>query len=244
MRFFIEFSYKGTRFHGWQSQPNAISVQQVLTEALQLMLKESLEIVGAGRTDAGVHARQMYAHFDTNYTFDSTILVKKLNSYLPKDIAIHQITLVSDEAHARFDATSRTYEYYVHQRKNPFLKDLSWHCPHPLNSNLMNEAAKILLEYTDFECFSKTHTDVYTYNCNVTEAFWEKKNDQLIFTITANRFLRNMVRAVVGTLIQIGMEKKPVEAMHDIIQSKDRGKAGFSVPADGLFLTKVKYPYL
>lgn len=225
-------------------QPDAISVQEVLTKATNTILKDSFELVGAGRTDAGVHAAQMYAHFDTETVFDSPEIVRKLNSFLPEDIAVFSIFEVNDDAHTRFDATARTYEYHINLKKNVFSKDLSWYHFRKLNINKMNEAAKILLEYEDFECFSKTHTDVFTFNCTITEAFWQLKDDNLIFTISANRFLRNMVRAIVGTLINIGLEKIEVEEIRTIIESKNRGKAGFSVPAHGLYLTKVSYPYI
>lgn len=225
-------------------QPDAISVQEVLTKATNIILKDSFELVGAGRTDAGVHASNMYAHFDTEVIFDKNEAVRKLNSYLPEDIAVYDIITVADEAHARFDATARTYEYHIHLKKNVFSKDLSWYHYRKLNIEKMNEAAKILLEYEDFECFSKTHTDVFTFNCTITEAFWQLNGDQLVFTISANRFLRNMVRAIVGTLINVGLEKINVEDIRTIIESKNRGKAGFSVPAHGLYLTKVTYPYI
>lgn len=244
MRYFIEFAYKGTNYHGWQIQPEAISVQEVLTKATNLILKDSFELVGAGRTDAGVHASQMYAHFDTEVDFNSEDAVRKINSYLPEDIAVFRIFPVSADAHTRFDATARTYEYHIHLKKNVFSKDLSWYHFRKLNIDKMNEAAKILLEYEDFECFSKTHTDVFTFNCTITEAHWQLNNDNLVFTISANRFLRNMVRAIVGTLINIGLEKIEVQEMRTIIESKNRGKAGFSVPAHGLYLTKVSYPYI
>lgn len=244
MRYFIEFAYKGTNYHGWQMQPDAISVQEILTKATNLILKDSFELVGAGRTDAGVHALRMYAHFDTEVDFNKNEVIRKLNSFLPDDIAVFDIVTVPAEAHARFDATTRTYEYHINLKKNVFSKDLSWYHFRNLNVEKMNEAAKILLEYEDFECFSKTHTDVFTFNCNITEAFWTLNNNELIFTISANRFLRNMVRAIVGTLINIGLEKLEVQDIRKIIESKNRGMAGFSVPAHGLYLTKVTYPYL
>ncbi len=244
MRYFIVFSYRGTHYHGWQIQPGAVSVQEVLTKALNILLRDTFEVVGAGRTDAGVHARQMVAHFDTALTFDVAVLVKKLNSFLPEDVAVHTIIPVHAEAHARFDATARTYEYHIHLQKNAFTQDLSWYHFRPLDVQKMNEAAQILLDYEDFECFSKTHTDVFTFNCTVTEAFWTAQDDRLVFTISANRFLRNMVRAIVGTLVTIGSGKLQVADLHQIIQSKNRSQAGFSVPAHGLFLTKVTYPYI
>lgn len=244
MRYFIEFAYNGTKYHGWQIQPSAISVQEVLTNCLKTLLREGLEIVGAGRTDAGVHATKMYGHFDTEKDVTDQKWVQKMNSFLPEDITVFRIIPVSEEAHARFDATARTYEYHIHTFKNSFLKDLSWYHFRALDVNKMNEAAKILLEYEDFECFSKTHTDVFTFNCTITQAYWKQDGDRLVFTVSANRFLRNMVRAIVGTLINIGLGKLQVEDMRRIIESKDRGEAGFSVPAHGLYLIDVKYPYI
>ena len=244
MRYFIKFAYNGTLYHGWQSQPNAVTVQETLEKALSLLFKKHIELVGAGRTDTGVHAKEMYAHFDFNEQLETDFWIPKLNSYLPKDIVIYEIIPVTAEAHARFDATSRTYEYYIHSFKDAFLTDLSWYHYYPLDLERMNEAASTLLEYTDFECFSKTNTDVFTYNCKITEAFWQKKGNQLIFTITADRFLRNMVRAIVGTLINIGQGKIEVAQLQKIIESKNRSEAGFSAPAHGLYLTQIKYPYL
>lgn len=244
MRYFIKFAYNGTHYHGWQSQPNAVTVQETLEKALSLLFKKHIELVGAGRTDTGVHAKEMYAHFDFNEQLETDFWIPKLNSYLPKDIVIFEIIPVTAEAHARFDATSRTYEYYIHSFKDAFLTDLSWYHYYPLDLERMNEAASTLFEYTDFECFSKTNTDVFTHNCKITEAFWQKKGNQLIFTITADRFLRNMVRAIVGTLINIGQGKIEVAQLQKIIESKNRSEAGFSAPAHGLYLTQIKYPYL
>lgn len=245
LRYFIEFAYNGTAYCGWQIQPNEVTVQQKLQDALSLLLRENIEVVGAGRTDAGVHAAQMYAHFDTQHQIDSTALTHRLNSYLPKDIAVIGFHRVHAEAHARFDATSRTYHYLIHTAKSPFKEHLSWYHFHALDVEKMNQAAQILLQYTDFECFSKTHTDVRTFNCNITQAYWEKLDDNsLRFTITADRFLRNMVRAVVGTLLQVGLGKVAVEHLHQVIESKNRSQAGFSVPAHGLYLTHVNYPYI
>lgn len=245
MRYFVEFAYNGARYHGWQSQPNAVTVQEEMTKAFGLLLSVELELVGAGRTDAGVHARQMYAHFDWHQEIDEAKLIAKLNSFLSKDIAVYRIFPVNDDAHARFDATQRKYEYYLHTKKNPFLNETSWYNHRPLDFDKMNQAAKILFEYEDFECFSKTHTDVYTYLCKIYQAEWTNVAEhQWVFTITANRFLRNMVRAVVGTLVNVGLGKIEPEDVHKIIQSKDRGKAGFSVPACGLHLVEVSYPYL
>ena len=245
MRYFIELQYLGTNYHGWQVQPNAISVQQVIENALSTLLREKINIVGAGRTDAGVHAKQMYAHFDTITNIDKTIILHRLNAFLPKDISIVSIDKVAKDAHARFDAISRSYEYHIYLGKNPFNIETSWQIYNPkLDIDAMNKAAAILLDYTNFKCFSKTNTDVHTYNCNITEAKWVLNGNHLIFHISANRFLRNMVRAIVGTLYNVGIGKISVNDVHTILKSKDRSKAGFSVPAKGLFLTRVVYPYL
>ncbi len=244
MRYLIELAYKGTHYHGWQFQPNATSVQETLDKAFSLLLKKEIAIVGAGRTDAGVHAKQMFAHFDYDEVIDVRHLVHKLNSYLPKDISIYTIHLVHDDAHARFDAKKRTYEYHIHTQKNAFESDDSWYHPYHLNVEKMNEACQLLFNYTDFECFSKVHTDVNTFNCTIFEAYWQQNDDTLVFTISADRFLRNMVRAIVGTMISIGMEKITLNEFIHIIESKDRNKAGFSVPAHGLYLTKVEYEYV
>lgn len=244
MRYFLEFAYKGTNYHGWQYQPNATSVQETLTKALSTILKTDIELVGAGRTDSGVHAKQMFAHFDFDQEIDIPYLSHKLNSFLPKDIAILNIHKVHDEAHARFDATKRTYEYHIHTKKDAFESDDSWYNQNDLNLDKMNDACKILFNYIDFECFSKVHTDVNTFNCKIFEANWTKNDNRLVFTISADRFLRNMVRAIVGTMVNIGLEKVSLQDFIQIIESKDRKKAGFSVPAHGLYLTKVEYPYL
>jgi tRNA pseudouridine38-40 synthase len=243
MRYFIKLAYNGTNFHGWQSQPNATSVQETLEKGLSLLLKHKIELVAAGRTDAGVHAKEMFAHFDCEEKIDSTTLVTKLNSFLPKDIVIYAVFAVHDEAHARFDATERTYEYHIHTTKDAFIHDLSWYHYYPLSIEKMNEAAFILKEYTDFECFSKVNTDVFTFNCKIKNAHWQQKGNTLVFTITADRFLRNMVRAIVGTMINIGQGKMEPEQLHEIIASKNRSQAGFSAPAHGLYLTEIKYPY-
>jgi len=244
MRYFIKLAYNGTNYHGWQSQPNAVSVQETLEKALSLLLKSKIELVAAGRTDAGVHAKEMFAHFDFEEVIDSDYWIPKLNSYLPKDIVIYSIFEVNSEAHARFDAIERSYEYHIHSTKDVFINELSWYHFYPLNLEKMNQAAKILLEYTDFECFSKVNTDVFTFNCTIKNAFWEQKDNQLVFTITADRFLRNMVRAIVGTMINIGQGKIEPEEMRTIIESKNRSQAGFSAPAHGLFLTRIIYLYI
>ena len=244
MRYFIEFAYNGKEYFGFQIQPNAISVQETLDKSLSLLLRDKIEIVGAGRTDSGVHAKQMFAHFDTDQVIDISNTIQKLNSFLPKDIVIFNIIEVQPDAHARFDATSRTYEYHITNFKDVFNSDGNWKVHHELDLVLMNEACKILFEYTDFECFSKIHTDVKTFNCKITEAHWQQNENQIIFTITADRFLRNMVRAIVGTLINVGIYKTSLSDFRTIIESKNRNNAGFSVPAHGLYLTKVKYPPL
>ena len=242
MRYFIELSYDGTNYHGWQIQPNAISVQEVLEKAISLLLRETIKITGAGRTDTGVHATQMFAHFDTTQNIDTEQLGYKLNAFLPQDIAIKKIHSVLDTAHARFDATARSYRYFIHRHKNPFLNDYSWYLQKDLDMVLMNQAAKLLMQYEDFKSFSKTHTDVKTYLCDVKEAYWQQTDTQLIFNMTADRFLRNMVRAVVGTLVEVGSHKLTLTDFEKIILARDRNKAGFSVPAKGLFLTKITYP--
>ena len=244
MRYFIKLAYKGTNYFGWQYQPDAISVQETLNKALSTLLKTNIDILGAGRTDSGVHAKEMFAHFDYETEIDTQKIVYKLNSFLPKDIAIFDLIKVHDDAHARFDATKRTYEYHIHTKKNAFESDDSWYYSLPLDVEKMNEACKILFEYTDFECFSKTHTDVNTFNCKIFEANWKQNEEKLVFTIAADRFLRNMVRAIVGTMINIGSGKVSLNDFRKIIESKNRSKAGFSVPAHGLYLTKIEYPYL
>ena len=244
MRYFIELAYNGTHYHGWQYQPNAESVQETLNKALSLILKETIDVVGAGRTDTGVHAKQMFAHFDLDAEIDVPHLVHKLNSYLPPAIAIFNIHKVTNDAHARFDATKRTYEYHIHTRKDVFENEGSWYYQNELDLAKMNDACKILFDYTDFECFSKVNTDVNTFNCKIYEAHWEQKENQLVFTISADRFLRNMVRAIVGTMVNIGLGKISTDDLRKIIESKDRSQAGFSVPAHGLYLTKIAYDYI
>ncbi len=244
MRYFIELAYNGTNYHGWQIQPNAASVQETLNKALSTILKTTIDVVGAGRTDTGVHAKQMFAHFDFDFEIDTPQLVHKLNSFLPKDIAIFTIHKVHEEAHTRFDAIKRTYEYRIHKQKDVFENSGSWYYQNELDVAKMNQACKILFDYTDFECFSKVNTDVNTFNCKIYEAHWQQNEKELIFTISADRFLRNMVRAIVGTMIYIGLEKISLQDFKTIIESKDRNQAGFSVPAHGLYLTKIEYEYL
>ncbi|MDT0684757.1 tRNA pseudouridine(38-40) synthase TruA [Autumnicola psychrophila] len=242
MRYFLELAYLGTAYHGWQRQPNALSVQEKIEEVLTRLLQVNVEIVGAGRTDAGVHAKQLFAHFDAEEILNTEEIRFKMNSMLPKDIAIIDIFEVRPDAHARFDALSRSYEYQIIQHKNPFVMDQTFYLKKELNIAKMNEAAEILNTYTNFKCFSKSRTDVKTYNCKIKSAVWKKSGDMLVFHITADRFLRNMVRAIVGTLLEIGQGKSSVDNLHQIIKSEDRGRAGTSVPAQGLFLTEIKYP--
>ncbi|MFD2530388.1 MULTISPECIES: tRNA pseudouridine(38-40) synthase TruA [Polaribacter] len=241
MRYFIELAYNGKNYHGWQIQPDVVSVQEKINHAISTVLQLQIEVVGAGRTDTGVHASQMFAHFDLEKEIKGDI-VHKLNSILPNDITIYRVFLVEEEHHARFNAESRSYEYKIWLGRNPFLLDFSWQIhSQQLNVSKMNKAASLLLEYEDFQTFSKVKTDVYTFNCNVTEAVWKQEGDLLVFHISANRFLRNMVRAIVGTLVDVGLEKITVDNFREIIESKNRGNAGLSVPAKGLFLTKIKY---
>jgi len=242
LRYFIQLSYFGKAYHGWQNQPNAITVQEVLEKALSTLLREKVEVVGAGRTDAGVHATEMFAHFDFDAIQDVEELVYRLNAFLPEDISVQRISVVLPEAHARFDAEERTYEYWVIQQKNPFYTNFAHLVEHPLNIDAMNQSAQFLLYHEDFECFSKSNTDVKTFICNVRKAFWEEREAKLVFTISADRFLRNMVRAVVGTLLDVGLGKMKPEEIKAILNSKNRSKAGVSVPAKGVYLTKVSYP--
>jgi tRNA pseudouridine38-40 synthase len=244
LRYFIKLAYNGTQYHGWQSQPNASSVQQTMNNAFSVILNTEISLMGAGRTDTGVHAKEMYAHFDFETSFYIPTLIHKLNSFLPKDIVIFDIIIVADDAHSRFDATKRTYEYHINKFKDAFLQEQSWYFYQRLDLDLMNDASKILLKHTNFQCFSKVNTDVNTFDCSIFEARWTQENDKLIFTISANRFLRNMVRSIVGTLINIGLHKITLDDFEKIIESKNRENAGFSVPAHGLYLTKIEYDYL
>ena len=244
MRYFITLSYDGTRYHGWQVQPNGPSVQEKLQWALSTILRqENIQVTGAGRTDAGVHARMMVAHFDVEtMNFELQDLTYKLNRLLPQDIAIQKIEPVSDEMHARFSATSRTYHYYIHTVKDPFLRAYSCELHYPLDFQRMNEAAAILMTYDDFGAFCKAHADVKTTLCHITVAQWHQtSNTSWYFEITANRFLRNMVRAVVGTLIDVGRGRLSLDDFRKVIEGKRRTEAGESMPANALFLEEVKY---
>lgn len=251
MRYFLKLSFQGAAYHGWQIQPNDVSVQETIEKALAMVLRHDTPITGAGRTDAGVNAATMYAHFDTEQPLDNPqLLARSLNGILPQDIAVHEVIAVDNTAHARFDATSRTYKYFAHTGKSPLLRSLSWQCNPRLDFEMMNDAARRLLEYEDFTSFSKLHTDAKTNICHVTEAQWSRYNgidynvEQWVFTISADRFLRNMVRAIVGTLVDVGSQKISVEEFCHIIEKKDRCAAGTSMPAHALFLWDVKYPYL
>lgn len=240
MRYFIWFSYKGTNYHGWQHQPNGNSIQDELENALSTILCEPISITAAGRTDAGVHALSMAAHFDSLATIDSTI-VTRLNSVLPKDIAVASIERVADYKHARFDALWRRYEYRIVNAKTAFDYDTTVCIHTPLDFDKMNQAAALLLQYDDFASFCKVHTDVKTTICHITEAQWSRRGDMWVFTIQANRFLRNMVRAIVGTLLEVGRGKMTVGRFAEIIESKNRSAAGQSAPAQGLFFVSAGY---
>ncbi|MDR3253253.1 MAG: tRNA pseudouridine(38-40) synthase TruA [Tannerella sp.] len=243
-RYFIYLSYNGTRFCGWQRQPNGMSIQQLVEEAMTAILRREIAILGAGRTDAGVHARTMVAHFDVEEAIAAPEhIVDRLNRMLPHDIAIDKIVRVGDDAHARFNALSRTYMYFISERKNPFAYE--WVCRmslRNLNFELMNEACTVLREYADFTSFSRLHTDVKTNICRIHAAHWDKIEDGWVFTVSADRFLRNMVRAIVGTLFEVGKGKITVDGFRQIIEAKDRCRAGASVPAEGLALVEIEYP--
>lgn len=241
-RYFLNFSYDGSAYHGWQIQPNALSVQEVMTSVLRSLFEKDLDIIAAGRTDAGVHALDMTAHFDTAFPVeDLKVMANKLDRMLPADIAIHSLRRVRPDAHARFDALSRTYQYRLVLQKNPFLRDYSLRLYYEPDVEAMNKAAARLLEYSDFTSFSKVHTDVRTFICKVMQAHWERKDSELIFTIQADRFLRNMVRAVVGSLLEVGKGKIDEKEFCNIIEARDRCRAGTSMPARALYLTEVKY---
>lgn len=242
-RYFIELAYNGTRFHGWQVQPNAKSVQETLEKALSTICREEIAVTGAGRTDTGVHASYFVAHFESESTaLGDTDLVYKLNSFLNADIVIFKISKVAERAHARFDATSRTYHYFINQRKDPFAQETSWCFNRTLDVHQMNVACAVLFDYTDFTSFSKLHTDVKSNDCKIYHAGWVLNEHQLRFTIKADRFLRNMVRAIVGTMIQVGLGKMAIPEFRRVIELKDRGLAGASAPPQGLFLANITYP--
>jgi tRNA pseudouridine38-40 synthase len=242
MRYFFEITYRGTHYHGWQSQHNAIGIQQVTEETLCKLLREKIAIVGSGRTDSGVHCAQQFFHADIEKPFDPKNLVIRLNSFLPKDIAIRAIKKVTDSASARYDAYERTYQYQITRVKDPLREGLAFYFFKPLDMDILRHGASLLLGKHDFECFSKVKTDVNHFICDVKKAEWNQKAELLVFTISANRFLRGMVRAIVGTLLDAGTGKITVEQLKDVLKSKDRKKAGMNVPPEGLFLSSVKYP--
>lgn len=244
MRFFLDLSYDGTNFHGWQRQPNAVSVQQTVEDALSVISRKKIDIIGAGRTDTGVHATKMYAHFDSDAIPDKKKILTSLNRMIGNEIAINDLLPVREDAHARFDAVSRTYHYYISLRKNPFSFRYTHQMSRLPDIQKMNEAASILLNTEDFTSFAKLHSDTKTNICRVTQAEWRKEPacHCIYFVITANRFLRNMVRAVVGTLVEVGLNKISLEEFKEIILKKDRCAAGMSMPAKGLFLTNIVYP--
>ena len=238
----MNLSYDGTNYHGWQNQPDAISVQSCIEKALSILIKAKTPIYGAGRTDSGVHAVKMCAHFDVLELTNSSKLLHDLNSFLPKDISINKIYKVNLDSHARFDALAREYEYKISLIKNVFNNNRSYYIKNNLDIKLMNEACRIMLNHTNFKCFSKSKTEVKTYNCDLKYAKWNLNDNELIFTIRANRFLRNMVRAIVGTLIHVGLKKISLQDFEKVIISQDRTKAGPSAPAHALYLTNIFYP--
>jgi tRNA pseudouridine38-40 synthase len=250
-RYFIELSYNGANYHGWQVQKNAVSVQEVLNRVLSTVLRQPIDTTGCGRTDTGVHARQFFAHFDAGeqltdagwFTENINGLLRSINAVLPEDIAIKRIFAVHDNAHARFDASLRSYAYHIHFNKDPFKKGYSWELRDRPDLALMNQAALLLMDYTDFSCFSKSNTQVKTNNCKIASAEWEEVESGIVFKISADRFLRNMVRAIVGTLLLVGSREIAPGDIRQIIEGKNRSDAGTSVPACGLYLTEVKYPY-
>jgi tRNA pseudouridine38-40 synthase len=248
-RYFIQLSYNGTNYHGWQIQKNAVSVQEILNDRLSIILRQPIETTGCGRTDTGVHAKQFFAHFDMERYTDHRLwtmdekenIVRSINAVLPKDIAVKRVFPVAEKAHARFDATLRTYEYHIHFSKDPFKQGYSWELRDRPDINLMNAAAEIMTAYTDFSCFSKSNTQVKTNNCKISVAEWFETENGIVFRISADRFLRNMVRAIVGTLMMVGRKEIEPEDVRHIIESKNRSNAGTSVPACGLYLTEVLY---
>ncbi len=243
LRYFIELAYRGTRYHGWQVQPNAPSVQGELNRALQTILRHPVETVGSGRTDAGVHATRQFVHLDTEVALHPDRHRYPLNALLPPDISVQRIFPVPDSTHARYDALSRSYEYHIIGRKDPFRHGLSYFYHRTADVARMNEAAARLPGHTDFQSFSKVQTDVNHFRCTLKEAYWAQAGDELVFHVTANRFLRGMVRALVGTLLEVGEGKLSPDGFEDVIRGRDRGRAGRAVPPEGLFLTDVSYPF-
>ncbi len=242
-RYFLQLAYRGTAYHGWQVQENAHTVQAEFNEKISILCGEDVNVTGCGRTDTGVHARQFFLHFDLHNSLSPSAghFAFKLNRFLPADIAVYGAWQVPAEAHARFDAVSRTYRYYISTQKDPFITGMAMQYSGKLRLNAMQQAARYLFDYEDFTSFSKLHTQTTTNICHITEAFWEERGGLLVFTVTADRFLRNMVRAIVGTLLEIGRGKMKPEALKEIVEAKDRRTAGFSAPAQGLFLERVRY---
>ncbi|MFC3562290.1 tRNA pseudouridine(38-40) synthase TruA [Pedobacter jamesrossensis] len=245
-RYFIQIAYDGSLYHGWQIQPNAITVQELLDGAMSIIFRQPIETLGCGRTDAGVHSTEFFAHFDVENIDEVKVLnsIASINAKLPYQIAAKRIVPVANDAHARFHATARAYKYYIHFEKDPFKLNRSWLVKDKLDINLMNKAASELLNYTDFSCFSKSNTQTFTNNCKIVQAVFEEQDGSIVFTIEADRFLRNMVRAIVGTLVRVGKKEIDIEDFKVIIDSKNRSNAGQSVPACGLYLVKVEYPYI
>jgi tRNA pseudouridine38-40 synthase len=243
-RYFIFISYKGTSYHGWQIQPNSVTVQQILEEAMSVVLNERISTIGAGRTDTGVHATFFCAHFESMSPnlLEISNLVFRLNQYLPPDISVSSIKKVVADASARYSAISRTYKYYISRTKDPFFDNSSWYIHGDIDVSLMNQACEILCKHSDFTSFSKLHSGAKTNICRIYSAGWEESDNRIVFTIKADRFLRNMVRAIVGTLVEIGIEKLDLNGFEEIILAKDRCKAGKSAPAKGLFLVDIEYP--
>ncbi|MBS1489511.1 MAG: tRNA pseudouridine(38-40) synthase TruA [Bacteroidetes bacterium] len=241
MRYFFEISYNGSKYHGWQNQTNAVGVQQVVEDTLSKLMREKIEIVGSGRTDAGVHCQQQFFHADFKKELKPDDLIHRLNAFLPRDIAIRSIQKVKPDAHARYDARVRSYQYCITIKKDPLLIGRAFYFFKPVNVARMNEAASFLVGRHDFTSFSKVKTDVNHFVCQVTKATWKKKKELLVFEITANRFLRGMVRAIVGTLLDVGTGKISVAEFQKIMESQNRKAAGMNVPAEGLYLTRVKY---
>jgi tRNA pseudouridine38-40 synthase len=241
LRYFIDIAYKGTAYHGWQIQPNANTVQAEVNKALSILLKQHTETLGSGRTDTGVHALSQFVHFDSDLELNNR-LIRSINAILPKDIVVKSLHLMTPEAHARFDAVSRAYIYKISTTKNPFQENQAWLYTHPLNLDAMNEAALLLLHHTDFQCFSKVHTEVLNFNCTITKARWYQEGEMIYFEITANRFLRGMVRAIVGTMVEVGRGLKTVADFQKVLDSQERSKAGMSASPDGLYLCDIRYP--
>lgn len=242
MRYKLTLAYNGENYHGWQTQPNAPTVQETLERAFSLILRQNTSITGCGRTDTGVHAEYYVAHFDT-YDINGKIgdLVHKMNSFLPKDIAIYNIEPVGDDFNARFSAVKRSYRYWIHTRKDPFLDRSSWLVPYPIDIEIMNQGCEILKRYTDFASFCKAGSDNKTTICHISSAQWTQDGHRIKFEITADRFLRNMVRAIVGTMVDLGLGKTTLADFEDIIKSHKRSSAGQSVPAKGLALVDIRY---